>query len=281
MELTTTVPVLTIVFIVFAMLAGLALPIVLLLVLRKKYKCSVLPFFVGCAVMVLFAFVIESILHNIILTSPIGAAIQGNIWLYGLYGGFMAGLFEEGGRFIAFKTVLRNKLGDDHNALMYGAGHGGIEAFVLLSIGMFNNLLYAVMMNTGNLGTLLASLPADSVSALSTAVATLAATSPYMFLVSILERLLAVTGQIGLSVIVWFAAKNGGKQVWLFPAAIGLHLLLDSAAVIFHSYVQSIFLTELLVAVIVAGIVALAVALWRKNKAQHLSQQPQQPAINE
>ena len=54
----------------------------------------------------------------------------------------MAGIFEETGRFLAFKTVLRKKQGKDINALMYGAGHGGFEAAALLGITMINNIIY-------------------------------------------------------------------------------------------------------------------------------------------
>jgi uncharacterized membrane protein YhfC len=90
--------------------------------------------------MLLFAFVLEQIVHSIVLTSPAGTKIQGSIWLMALYGGLMAGLFEETGRFLAFKTILRSKRNNDANALMYGAGHGGFEAMMILGITMISNL---------------------------------------------------------------------------------------------------------------------------------------------
>lgn len=61
----------------------------------------------------------------------------------------MAGLFEETGRFLAMRYVLKKEHGNAHNALMYGAGHGGLEMFVILSLGMINNLIYSVMINLG------------------------------------------------------------------------------------------------------------------------------------
>ena len=66
-------------------------------------------FLVGAGTFFLFAMVLESLVHQVVLTGPLGSAIQGNIWIFGLYSGLMAGLFEEVGRFTAFKLVLRRR----------------------------------------------------------------------------------------------------------------------------------------------------------------------------
>ena len=66
-------------------------------------------FLVGAGTFFLFALVLEQILHTLVFTSPLGPVLQGNIWLYGLYGGLAAGVFEEAGRFAAFKLVLRER----------------------------------------------------------------------------------------------------------------------------------------------------------------------------
>ena len=100
-----TVPVLSVVFMAVSCLFGFALPIFLLLYFRLKKHADIPPFFIGCAVMLVFAFILERIAHSVILSSPAGAVIQGNLWLYALYGGLMAGIFEETGRLIAFKTA--------------------------------------------------------------------------------------------------------------------------------------------------------------------------------
>ena len=104
-----TVPVLSIVFMGMALVISTMLPIGLCVYFRRAKKADLSPFFIGCAVMILFAFVLESLAHRFILNSKVGAIIIGNTLLYGLYGGAMAGLFEETGRFIAFKTILRKK----------------------------------------------------------------------------------------------------------------------------------------------------------------------------
>ena len=93
--------------------------------------------------------ILEQIFHSFILNSDAGKVIQSNIWLYGIYGGLMAGLFEETGRFVAFKTVLKKDLINDKNALMYGAGHGGIEVFFILVFSMVSNIVVSIMLNSG------------------------------------------------------------------------------------------------------------------------------------
>ena len=57
----------------------------------------------------LFALILEPVLHNLVLGSAAGAAIQENILLYGLYGGLAAGVFEETGRLMAFRFVLKKQ----------------------------------------------------------------------------------------------------------------------------------------------------------------------------
>ncbi len=143
-----SVPALSMAFMALAALFAFATPIVLLIYYKKK-GADVPPFFVGCAVFVVFALILEALVHNLVLQGSAGAKIQNNTLLYALYGGLMAGLFEETGRFLAFRTVLKKRQGNDRNALMYGAGHGGIEAILLLGFAYISNLIMAVLINAG------------------------------------------------------------------------------------------------------------------------------------
>ena len=152
--MTGTVPTLSMVFMAVSILIGFGLPLAMFLYFRLKKKADILPFFVGCAVMLLFALILEAMVHRVILGSSVGGKIQNNVWLYAVYGGLMAGLFEETGRFLAFKTVLKKHQHRDVNALMYGAGHGGIEAFAILGIASVNNIIYSLLINSGNMSLL-------------------------------------------------------------------------------------------------------------------------------
>ena len=249
---------------IFNMTLGAAVPIGLMLYLRKKYHISVLPFWIGCAVMVLFALVLEQIIHFVFLQSPAGSVVQNNTILLALYGGLMAGLFEEGGRFLAMKYVMKKSHTDPHNALMYGAGHGGIEMFVILVFGMINKVIYSLLLNNGQAELLIATLDQAGRNDVQDAFDYLVEASPLLFLASPAERLFAITGQMALSVIVWFAAVK--KEKWgLLPLAVLLHLILDASAVLMAKAGAPILLIEAEVLAVVVLIVLCARTIWKRE----------------
>lgn len=257
----------SIAIIIFNMALGLLFPIVLMLVVKSKYQLGVKPFFLGCLTMFLFALVLEQIVHAVVLGSPIGSTIQNNFWAMALYGGLMAGLFEETGRFVTMRFLLKKEQKDDHNAIMYGIGHGGIEMAFILVIGMVNQLLYSVMINTGQTESLLAPLDASSKEVLQQAFDSLVNTPPYMFLLSPVERLAAITAQISLSVFVWIAVTRAWKKL-MYVLAVLLHLLLDAVAVILSGLGISTWLIEGIIWIMALAFAVLAVKVWRDNRRE-------------
>lgn len=107
-------------------------------------------FLLGCVIFPLFALTLEGSVNRAVLYGPMGGAVTGNLWLYALFGGAMAGIFEECGRWAAFRLTRRWSRGPE-DALMYGAGHGGIEAALLAGSMMLNNLLVSVALNQDGL----------------------------------------------------------------------------------------------------------------------------------
>lgn len=94
---------------VISLLLSVGLPIFLGIFIYKKTKPWVPAFFIGCGIFVGFAMILEQICHAIVLTVT-GSVIRDNIWLYAIYGGLAAALFEECGRWIAMKFCLKNIL---------------------------------------------------------------------------------------------------------------------------------------------------------------------------
>ena len=262
--MTGKVPALSIVCMTVSALVGFGIPVLLFFWGRKKKHADVLPFFIGCAVMLLFALTLESLVHQLVFLTPPGKKMQENLWAYACYGGLMAGIFEETGRFIAFKTVLRKKTDKDVNALMYGAGHGGFEAAALLGFSMVSNIALALLINTGFSSLITRNLTGEALEQTEAAFAALTDTAPAMFLVGSIERVFAVILQIALSVFVWFAAKNSRKR-FLFPAAILIHFFVDAVAVILSGYGLPILAVEAVIGVM-SGLAALAAKLvWKRE----------------
>ena len=258
-----SVPTLSLVCMALAALFAFAIPIVLLIYYKRK-GADVLPFFVGCAVFVLFALILEALMHQLVLkVLPVGEKIMGNTLLYALYGGLAAGVFEETGRFLAFKTVLKKRLGNDRNALMYGAGHGGVEAVLLLGFAYISNIVMSVLINAGQTDILTATATGETAEQLKAVLDSLVTTAPWTYLLGMVERAVAVTTHICLSVLVWFAVKKPGKG-WLFPLAILLHAAFDGITVILADKLP-VWDVELCLVVIVLGLVLLTRSVWKKN----------------
>ena len=114
---------------------GIAAPFLLAWWLVKKYQVNITTILVGAGVFFVFALVLESMVHQVVLQGPNGKIILDNIWYYALYGGLAAALFEETGRFLAMKFVLKKEPGTALTAVGYGIGHGGIEMLLIVARG--------------------------------------------------------------------------------------------------------------------------------------------------
>ncbi len=266
------VPNMSMVFMGISLAAGILLPLALLLIFRKRFNSPVKNFFIGCAVFILFALGLENILHAIVLTGSLGERVMSNTPLYIIYGSLAAGIFEELGRFTAFKTVMR-KSERIEDSLMYGAGHGGVEVLLLLGLSMVNNLIYAVLINTGNYDMLYAGIVSAGDAAqgaaaqLDTVKDALISTEPYNFLVAIVERIGAVTVHIALSVLV-YAASRDRKRLWLLPVSIVLHALVNGIAVTLSQLGVGVWVIEGVVLAFAALVACFARVVYRAEKAK-------------
>ena len=241
----------------------LALVIGLMLFYKIKYHTKITTFLIGAATFILFALVLEQIMHVIVLFKlPAGEKIQNNIWLYALYGGLAAGIFEETGRLIAMRFLLKKEHDKPHTALMYGAGHGGCEAILIGILSLISNLVYAFLINAGQEQMLLTQVPAEQQETLRTAFTQLKEYSPAVFAAVPAERISAVTLHIALSVLVWTAVVR--KKPPMFLLAIFLHFFVDAASVLLKDKIP-IAVLELLIFVMSALTAILAYAVWKKS----------------
>ena len=135
---------------------------------------------------------------------------------------------------------------------------------------MISNIVMAVMLNAGNADQLTAGI-IDSVKlqSLYATFAALSGTAPATFLLSIVERFAALALHISLSVLVWFAAKNNGKYLWLFPFAILLHATVDAVAVILSRYGTSMWIVLGVIYLLTAFCVVMAIKVWQKYSTRN------------
>ena len=212
------------------MLVSLAAVIAAFVYGRRRFQAPVSSFFVGVGVFILFALVLESLLHNLILPTPVGQRIFGNMWLYALYGGAAAALFEETGRIFAVKTFLRKRT-DPANAYMYGAGHGGIEALFVGVISQISNLSLAFAINAGRAGDVLSTVSGAQYDAALEQLRALSADGTGFFLAGY-ERLLALTLHICLSLLLFRGLRERKGRLVLLCYV--LHFALDAILVLIN-----------------------------------------------
>lgn len=242
----------------FSLIISVGMPIGLLVWWKKKTDASIRSFFIGCMIFIVFAMVIEQAFHSIILALT-GDLIQGNIILLGIYGGLCAGAFEETGRYIAMKGLMKGSL-NKKNSIMYGIGHGGIEAILLIGMSYVSNLALAFAINGGKLPSSIDLSDAkmyETISAIWT-------TPSWMFFMAGAERVSAIILHIVLSYMVYKAVK-GKDMKWYFIAVL-VHMAVDTGTV-FINQVVPVYVTEIL---LWAVMVALTVWLVKAYKAENL-----------
>lgn len=217
-------------------------PIALAVIWKKRTGARIYDALMGAATFVVFVYIFEGACHSFILGGKNGAAITGNPWLYAAYGGIMAGLFEETGRFLTFRFFLKK---ENHRStgVMYGIGHGGIEAILIAGMGMISNLAVCAMINNGMSDLLISS---DTTGAVAAAITALQTSPWYVFLVSALERAAAVTLHISLSVMVFAAVRQGRAGQYFI--AIFIHAFVDFFAGLYQTgLITSMAVIELVV----------------------------------
>lgn len=226
--------------IIFSLIVSFLLPIGLIIYAKKRFSANFSTIAMGALVFFIFALVLESILHFYVLKfNPSTKALMENPWIYAIYGSLAAGIFEETGRFVAFKFFLK-KYRKWKDGLAYGIGHGGIEAMILAGLAAINNLIYSLFINKGNFDSLVGSkLPSETVKQLKDS---LINTHWYLFFLSGIERFFAIAIQIGLSILVIYAVKN--RKYIYFLLAILIHALIDFPAALSQKGVLSIWVVE-------------------------------------
>lgn len=226
-----------------SILFAIGLPVVLVVFFKKKFGISLYVLLIGLATFLAFALVLENIPHVYFLTlNSTTSEWLKNPWMYMLYGGLMAGLFEETGRLIMMKYVLK-KYRDWKDGLSFGLGHGGFEAAVLVGISSISTLVMAIMINNGSFDSLASMNPS-----LQMAKDQLTGSSVLIWLGGI-ERVSALAIQLGLSILVLYGVKN--RKIIFYFLAILIHALIDFPAALYQTgTIENIFVVEIIYALI-------------------------------
>ena len=212
------------------------LPIIIAFVwvIRKKERFTTV--LVGAAAFLLFAIILEKPIQNVLVfptqmglsEHAVSRFLNARPVLWALIIGLFPGLFEETGRLIAFRTVLKKRKNRE-TSISYGIGHGCFEVIMILGITYATYISYAVMINTGTFQLIVDQVAAqapdqtDAVISLADQLAVLTAADVVM---AFIERIFAVLFHIGASIMVFYACKEKSR-LWLYPLAVILHTAMD------------------------------------------------------
>jgi len=256
------VSIFSIIFMAISAIISISLPIFLFIFLHKKYDAKILPLIIGAVAFIIFALILERIVHSIVYKN---FSLREKPLLFIFYAPFMAGIFEETARFISFK-ILKKKFTGISTGLSYGIGHGGIESVLLAGFSMMAGLVFSILINTGNIEIITDKLQGETLDQLNIQLSTISTTPSYMFLLSGVERIFAISIQISLSVIVFYSVFCNNK-LWLFPLAIILHAIIDFSPAAFQvGIIKNILLVYILLCISATIMVILTIYLHKKLK---------------
>ena len=214
-------------------------PVAIAVVWKIKKKEPFTSVLAGAAAFLLFAIILEKPIQSLLIIPTslglkdhaLSTFVNARPVLFSLLLGLFPGVFEETGRLITFKTVLRKRKNRE-TSISYGIGHGGFEMMYVFGMAYIQYIVYAVMINAGVFQSVIdqvAEVAPDQTAALYEVVNSLTAFSFADLGIGLVERAFAILFHIGASILVFYACRDRGK-IWLYPLAIVLHTGMDFIA---------------------------------------------------
>lgn len=242
----------------------IALVAAVALIWKKKTKQPFELYLIGAVTFFVSAMVLENIPKVPVLSLP---AIKNSPVLTTVVASVFAGLFEETGRFIAFRTAMK-KNHDKKNAISYGIGHGGFEALFLILSTAITYIVMGIMINSGNTEKITADMDEATIALATEQLKAVSASTFSSVLPAVFERISAMTFHISSSVLVFAAAKNK-KYIMFYPIAILLHFGFDMLSALYLTKTVTAIQMEIIYAS-AAFVIAAAVYCFYKKLPQEV-----------
>ncbi len=254
-------------------------PVAMALIWKFKKKERLTTVLVGAGTFIIFALILEKPIQNALLfptqmglqSHGLSQFVNAHPLLLSFLVGLFPGVFEETGRFVAFKTILKNRKNKE-TSISHGIGHGGIEVILTMALVYLNNIIYSVLINSGAYASVVEqtqALAPDQVPQLLALPDQLAAFSAGDLVLGIAERSFAVLFHIGASILVFYACRDK-KRSYLFPLAVLLHTLMDFVAGLYMTGLLKVTPVVLELIIFVFGLATFLGAyflIYKKDKA--------------
>ncbi|MFZ5351209.1 MAG: YhfC family intramembrane metalloprotease [Bacillota bacterium] len=237
---------------IFLMILSLLLivlfPLILSVVMYRKYKYKISAIFIGALTFTIFQLVTRIPLLSVLAGMEWYKGIMSNLYVAALFLAGTAGIFEETGRYIMYKLLLKNK----HtwsNGIAFGIGHGGIEALLLVGISFIANIIMSFMINSGLFDKAFSAQMTEAT--MNIVKSTLVDTPSYMFALAGIERVMAICMHIAFSVMVLYGIKT--KRPVFLLCSILAHTAVNFPAVVLPGLGVSNVIVEAVLALFAAA----------------------------
>lgn len=203
-------------------------PIVVGYYIHRRFGVSWRYFLYGALIFFLFQLITRVPLVQVAQAylGPTLRSSQTFLYLWFAVLALTAGLFEEVGRYLGYRFLVKNNK-TWQVGLMYGAGHGGLESILLIGIlGVVNVVV-------------LMALPSGQSSQIDAARQQLFSLAWWMPLPGAYERFITLFFHIALSVLVLQTFLRHSFR-WLL-LAIALHALVDFGAVVLVQQISAVW----------------------------------------
>ena len=135
---------------VIVALVCMGIPFIALAYMKTKTGAKITSFLKGLLFYALFAFGVSGLINILLLGGlSLSSVLNRSIHpvYYAVYGAVLAGIVEETGKFIGLKYMMK-KNPNKQNALLFGLGHGGLEALAYGSSLFMGNFVLALLVNS-------------------------------------------------------------------------------------------------------------------------------------
>lgn len=242
--------------------------------ITRHYKKGWRLYWIGAAVFVTsqvfhipFNALFSLLFKNGVLPAP---PPEWQILFNAVFLGLSAGIFEEVARYLGYRFWAKEAR-TWSQGLLYGAGHGGIEA-ILLGIFTFYITLQFFALKGQDLSKI---VPLDQLPLVQQQVIAFWSTPWYLTILGAVERALTIPVQITFAIIV-LQTFTRAKIYWVF-IAIFWHALLD-ASVYYVAQVWNVYLAEIAVLVFTVASLVILFLLYRQTPHETNQTQPPPPA---
>jgi len=201
--------------VILAALITVALPILAAAILAGGDKTRLLYALLGAATFLVFEYLLRFPLLSLLSNESLSFILfsQTQPVLYPLALSLSAALFEEGGRYLALRFLVRRRAFED--GVAFGIGFGGVESIALVGLPLLSVLI------------------------------TKEDVSGAMVLISAAERVFTMVVHIAFSVMVLRGVEK--KRVWEILAAFALHTVFNFIALALQVAGYPVYVSELFI----------------------------------